>query len=220
MLAKTRGIVLNFIKFRETSIIVKVYTEEFGLLSLIINGVRSKKSKTGIALFQPLTLLDLVVFYKDNKAIKRLNEVRCSVPFGNIPFEIKKSCLTIFISEVLVKALKEEVNDKELFAFLFSAIVYLDQEKFNPDFHIWFLLRLSYFLGFGPENALDIVPSNSDFIEVVDDLITTDLSLLKLPSNAVRRRVLEYMITFYSGNMENFNDLKSLKVLNEILSDR
>lgn len=211
---------MNFIKFRETSIIAKVYTEEFGLLSLIINGVRSKKSKIGIALFQPLTLLDLVVFYKDNKSIKRLSEVKCSVPFGDIPFEIKKSCLTIFISEVLVKTLKEEVNDKELFSFLFSAILFLDQEEFNPDFHVWFLIRLSHYLGFGPENATDIVPVNSDFIALVEELISKDDEIFKLPSNSARRRVLEFVISFYSGNMDNFRDLKSLKVLNEIFSDR
>ena len=45
MITKTRGIVLNYIKYGDTSIICKIYTEQFGLQSYIINGIRKSKSK-------------------------------------------------------------------------------------------------------------------------------------------------------------------------------
>ena len=68
MLYKTRGIALNYIRYRESSIIAKIYTEAFGIQSYIVNGVRSSKSKTNrIALFQPLTLLDMVVYHKSKE---------------------------------------------------------------------------------------------------------------------------------------------------------
>ena len=91
MLHKTKGIVLNFVKFKETSVIVKIYTEKFGLQSYIENGVRSSKSKNKIALFQPLTQLELVVYHDPKKEINRISEIRCILPYKSIPFEIKKS---------------------------------------------------------------------------------------------------------------------------------
>ena len=57
MLTKTRGIVLVFIRYKESSIIARIYTKDLGLRSYIVNGVRSIKTSK-IAFFQPLTVLD------------------------------------------------------------------------------------------------------------------------------------------------------------------
>jgi DNA repair protein RecO (recombination protein O) len=76
MLQKTSGIVLGFLRYGDSSIITRVYTEEYGLQSYIVNGVRSAKAKNKISLYQPLTLLDLVVYHKENKDLKRISEVK------------------------------------------------------------------------------------------------------------------------------------------------
>ena len=73
MITKTRGVVLNYIKYGDTSIICKIYTEQFGLQSYIINGIRNSKSKN-IGLFQPLNILDLVVYYKKTSGLQRIKE--------------------------------------------------------------------------------------------------------------------------------------------------
>ena len=62
MLVKTRGIVLSYLKYRETSVIVRIYTEQLGLQSYVVNGVRKAKPPGRIALFQPFTLLELVAY--------------------------------------------------------------------------------------------------------------------------------------------------------------
>ena len=105
MLYKTQGIVLNYIKYRETSIIVRIYTESFGLASYIINGVRSKKARHKIAFFQPLTLLDMVVYHKRNAKLNRVSELKCKEPLMDLPTNIKKSSIAIFITEILIKSL-------------------------------------------------------------------------------------------------------------------
>ena len=95
MLKRTRGIVLGSIKFKETSIIVKIFTEEFGSASFIVNGVRSTKAKGKAALYQPLTLLELVIYYR----IKRFNEVseaKMATSFTAIPFDPVKRTIGIF----------------------------------------------------------------------------------------------------------------------------
>ncbi len=108
MLHKTRGIVFKYFKYGDTSIIAKVYTEAFGLQSYIVNGARSTKSKGKIAFYQPLTLLDLVVYKKKNSGINRISEVRCSQPLKTIPYEITKSSQGVFLSELLYKCIKED----------------------------------------------------------------------------------------------------------------
>ena len=74
MLYKTRGIALSYIRYKESSIIARIFTETFGMQSYIVNGIRSKNAKTKIALFQPLTILDLVVYNNKKKDINRISE--------------------------------------------------------------------------------------------------------------------------------------------------
>jgi DNA repair protein RecO (recombination protein O) len=165
MLLKTKGIVLNQIKYRETSIITKIYTEDFGLKSYIVNGVRTKSSKTKIGLFQPLTLLDLVVYYKEKTTLHRISEIKCYSPYKSIPFEIKKSSIVLFLSEILNKTLKEEISNKELFDFLSTSLIYFDEVKEDyHNFHLQFLFQLSAFLGFFPSNLDDILGNEETLI--------------------------------------------------------
>ena len=218
MLVKSRGIVLNYIKFKETSIIARIYTENYGIQSMLINGIRSRKSQTSVALFQPLTFLDLVFFFKEEKAIRRIQEVKCPIPFHSVPFDVRKSCMALFISEVLTKVLKEEAGDQKMFSFIFGGIMYLDQENYQPDFHIWFLVHLSFHLGFGPERALDVVHESNDYIKRIDQLIQSEPYIPVFNSNTQRKRALEYVINFYRRNIGSFGELRSLKVLDELFA--
>jgi DNA repair protein RecO (recombination protein O) len=223
MLLKTRGLVLNYIKYRETSIIVKIYTEEFGLQSYIINGIRNKKTKTGIALFQPLTILDLVVYHKENKSLHRISEVKCHSPFRSIPFEIKKSSITMFIAEILNKTLKEETPNKELFDYLVNTILFFDTTKKNyENFHLKFLLNLSAYLGFAPSTPNDILKpgianTSENELKFLDILINTDGSDILKMDNSIRRKILEHLLNFYTSHIENFGRVNSLKILKEVL---
>src|SRR6186997_1907165 len=100
MLHKTNGIVFRFTKYGESSIIVNIFTGLFGLQSYIVNGVRSRTAKSRMALYQPLTLLDLVVYHRENANINRIKEVKCAHPFHSIFMDVKKSTIGMFILEV------------------------------------------------------------------------------------------------------------------------
>ena len=77
MLYKTRGIVIHTIKYSDTSVIAKIYTEKFGLRSYLIRGVRSKKAKIRAAQLQHLNLLNLVVYEKGNDHL--IDADRCAI---------------------------------------------------------------------------------------------------------------------------------------------
>ena len=119
MILKTKGIVLSHIKYKETSIITKIYTSEFGLRSYIVNGIRTKKSNGRLALYQPLTILELDVYEQKTKNIQRISDAKCAIPYHNIPFEIHKTTIAIFLAEFLYKLLQNaEEKDTQKYNFI------------------------------------------------------------------------------------------------------
>lgn len=228
MLQKTRGIVIGYVPFRETSIIVKIYTEAFGMQSYIENGVRSSKGRNKAALFQPLTLLDLVVYHKDRGGVQRMSEVHCNYPFRSLPFDIVKSSLALFVTEILGKVLKEETSNEPLFDFLQQSIEWLDTTGRHTEvFHLVFLTKLSSYLGFAPESGTEIAQQlhEAGWNTPIEPLVLQALSALAAATyqtgpkteRSIRLRALEVLLKFYQLHVDGFGELKSLPVLQEVL---
>jgi DNA repair protein RecO (recombination protein O) len=230
MLHKTRGIALGYIRYRETSIIAKVYTEQFGIQSYIVNGVRSSKSKTNrIALFQPLTLLDMVVYHKKkDDTVHRISEIKCYAPFGSVPYDVAKSSLALFMTEILGKTLREEEANEPLFEFLEHSVLYLDHaENGFENFHIQFLMQFASFLGFGIERMEELneelrqnhYPQLADRVEeqASADLLLNGYGVSVMLDRKRRATILGKIIFFYKIHMDNLGEIRSLDVLKEVL---
>ncbi|WP_254412962.1 DNA repair protein RecO [Dyadobacter diqingensis] len=230
MLHKTRGIALNYIRYRESSIIAKVYTESFGIQSYIVNGVRSSKSKTNkIALFQPLTLLDMVVYHKSKEdTIHRISEMKCYAPFQSLPYDMYKSSLAMFTTEILGKTLKEEETNEPLFQFIENSVLYLDEASGGfENFHIQFLLQLASYLGFGIETIDDLegelrenhYPHIADKreLQVTHQLLMEPYGTVVALDRSRRVDILEKLLFFYKIHMDTLGEIRSLDVLKEVL---
>jgi DNA repair protein RecO (recombination protein O) len=221
MLHKTRGIVFRFTKYGESSIIVTIFTELFGIQTYIVNGVRSKNAKGKIALFQPLTLLDLVVYYKENANIKRIKEVKRVHQYQSLTTDVRKSTIAIFISEMLNKTVKDETHAQEIFEFLFHALILLDHQQTSiENFHLIFLIKLSRFLGFGAHQADEILGArmlDSDEEAILKKLLQTDFTEQIVMTNTQRRNLLEAILRFYTLHIESLGEIKSLQVLKAVL---
>lgn len=240
MLYNTRGIVFNFFKYSESSIIAKIFTEEFGLQSYIVKGVRSKHSKTKLALFQPLTLVDLVAFHKENKSINHLKEISVYYAYQSIPLEMEKRSVLFFIDELLYRSIREETPNKELFDWLFHALTWFDLNGTGTiNFHLVFMLQLSRFLGFYPKKTLgnkasvfdlqegqftDVIPKDPQYItgtlvaklELLYESTFESSQLLDINNNN-RRKLLDILITYYRLHLPGFGEMKSLEVLKTVL---
>jgi DNA repair protein RecO (recombination protein O) len=224
MIHKTKGIVFRFTRYGETSIIVNIFTERFGLQSYIVNGVRSKTAKSRMALFQPLTLLDLVVYHKENAGILRIKEMKCHYPFRAIPTDMRRESVAMFLIEVLNKAVKEQSHPEELYRFMEHCLMELDSiETGIENFHLFFLINLSRHLGFGPQMSGEILGGR--LIPIEDETILQQIILSgsrfkndEVPrvTNAQRRELLEILIRFYQAHIDHFGEVKSLAVLKEV----
>ncbi|GAB3826650.1 DNA repair protein RecO [Pontibacter rugosus] len=236
MLVKTRGIVLSSIKYRETSIISRVYTEALGVQSYIVNSVRRKGPGGRVALFQPFTLLDMVVYTSARGGLTRISEYRSAYPLASIPFDIRKSSIILFLSEIVARSLKEEEENLPLFNFLFDAVVTFDEmESGFENFHLVFLLQLSIHLGFGPGSGAEVVEqvafsSNAQSAtsaptvlamqahEVYFNQLLQEPDYAAIPNGKVRRELLDILIRYYQLHVDKLGEIKSLAILSEVLA--
>ena len=228
MIHHTQGIVFNYVKYRETSIIVRIFTQAFGMQSYIVNSVRSAKARGKIALYQPLTLLDMVVYRNPSKDIQRISEARCAIPFRSIPFDPVKTGISIFLTEVLNRLLREESENKDLYAFMHHAIQIFDHlEEGVTNFHLQFLLKACAYLGFKPESAKDFIRQLSDYgihlgteeeeERVINAMLNDPIGSNIRISTDFRRMLLNHVVRFYQIHTDSLNEIKSLEVLKEVL---
>jgi len=220
MLYKTKGIVFRFTPYGETSIIVNIFTEAFGLQSYIVNSIRSRTSKSKMALYQPLTLLDLVVYHKENANIMRIKEATCAYSFFHLLSDPKKSCIGLFINEVLNKSVKEQSHADEICNFIFDSLIILDKMDHPENFHLIFLVKLSQFLGFGPfakaELSAWLLSTKED--KVLDLLLESDYETEIPMTNEHRRNLLDAIVKFYESHIDGIGTIKSVHVLREVLN--
>ena len=238
MLVKTRGIVLNHIKYGETSIVVHIYTEELGRQSYIVNSVRTPKKKNLLALLQPLTLLDLEVYHKNKQELHRIKELKIEGPFKTIPFHPLRRAIAFFITELLSMSLREEEANSNLFQYLKQSIQVIDEGlPGENNFHLFFMLQLTRFLGFYPQKTdqldyFDLLngcfcsnkPTHNHYLTDAakqhwNELLNINLANLdKLKWNApIRQQLIEALETFYQLHMPAFTHLRSHHVLHQIL---
>lgn|SRR5690606_16311626 len=236
---KTNGISLKTTNYSESSIVVHIYTEAFGMQAYLINGAKKPKAKIAANLFQPLHPLELVVYHKDTPGLLRIKEAHQLPILRDIPMNIQKSAIAIFLNEVLYKVLREQAGDPHLFHFVQQSILWLDGcESTLANFHIAFLVKLSRFLGFLP---LQSDSKRFPYFDLLDGVFSNNLPahshVLQEPHTSLlytflgtsfeqastvrithenRRYLLEKIIEFYKLHTENFGTVNSMYVLEEI----
>lgn len=241
MSERSRGIVLQHIRYGDTSLIVKVFTEQHGLQSFMIKGAYSRQSKFRPALFQPLTFIEYVSRFKASRDLQFMTEVGVEMPFSTIYTDVRKSSMIIFIGELLSKTIVESTPNQALFDFVHDAVLWLDLSHGKyADFHLHFCLELSRYLGFYPKtdryeanNVFDLMngvfrpfsPSLIHFIPEKESLAFKQLCGANLEqleelrlNNETRRILLNHILLFYQLHVPGFKGMHSHEILKVVLS--
>lgn len=238
MQEKTSGIVLHSIKHNDSSTIVSIYTRHFGRVSYSIYGMGKKKSRYRSAFLQPFSLVEMDVSHLPSKELQQIKDIRPSKQLINILCDPIKSALALFLSEVLYRILTQTDADEELYKFIESAVIYLnDSQSSNANFHLVFLLKLTRYMGFEPnrdspytayfdlqegsftlnrprhENYLD-----TEYALLLQEFLATDFKDMDHISltREKRRRLLNAIIEFYKLHIPEFRGLRSLDVLHNL----
>jgi len=148
---ESRAIALSYTKQGESSIIAKLFTEEKGLQSFIIKGIRSKKSKKKLGLFQALELSTINATYLPKKNLQYLTDISLYNSEREEGINMTKNFLTLFVAEVISKVLHENEVDNPLFSFAWQLKTNLAKSsEIDPNFPLHFLIDLSKHMGFHP----------------------------------------------------------------------
>ncbi len=239
MMYTTRGIVLQQIRYAESSLIVKIYTEQFGLKSYIVKGVHKKRPGTPASLLQHLNLVELVCESKEYGGLQHPKEIRLEHPYQRLSADIIRSSIALFLNEILIHAIRQEEADSELFEFLHHALIRLDSRDDGlAHFHIWVIIRLMHLLGIQPQKT-DEAPvflnlregwfqSHQGLDETLDSSSTKaflqlmraeeeELGSVSIPQ-AVRTCLLNGIVKYYQWHIPGFGEIHSHKILAEVLA--
>lgn len=238
---ESTGIIFRKIKYSETSLIVDIFTREKGIRSFIFSGVRKAKAKVSAALIDHMNIVNMVAYDKDNGKLARVKEIHLDYSYRNITTDVVKSSLGIFLLEMTRDCIQEKEPNEELFDFITGWYKYLDScEHQLSCFHLMYLLGLSRFLGFEPNNDFDEIErtqfdlldgsfvhisSTSKYLLPVDRSIfirqllsadMTQLEYIRIPKH-MRDELLKDIIKFYRLHIDNFREPKSLPVIQAVL---
>lgn len=243
MTHKTKGIVLRAIKYGETSLVVTIFTELFGVQTYMVNGVRTSKRSTAKANhFQPCSILDLVVYHNEHKSMQRIKEFSWAVLYNRLLSDVICNSIASFMTELMHKCLKQPESNPDLYNFCEESLLQLDQadRAVTANFALFFTLHLAHFFGFritdnfnSSNNILDLQegsftdhqPVHPHFIDGLNAEITADLLRVMQPAELAdlkmnreqRRNLLLRYLDFYALHIPDFGQMKTLMVLHEVL---
>lgn len=240
----TKGIVLRHVKYGETSLIVTMYTELFGLQSYLINGVRtsSKKGSGKANMFQPTAILDMVVYHNELRQLHRIKEFKWGYIYQHILSDVKKNAVALFMIELLTKCLKQPEANSDLYHFVEDALIHLDESTgtVTANIPLFFALHLAVFFGFRINDEyshrnhfLDLQegnfvsdrPMHPHYLEDKQAEVSSQLLKVMHPeelrdiklNHDFRRDLLYTYETYYALHIQDFGTMRTLPVLREIV---
>lgn len=237
MQVTTNAIVLTSLKYGDTSLIVKAFTASDGLKTYLLKGVlSSKKGKLKTAYFQPLTQLEIVAYHKNKGTLESIREAKVNYPYLTLHTDMAKNAMTLFLAEMLANSMHEEKPNADLYNFLEASLQWLDAHNEISNFHIYFLLRLTKYLGFYPDTSrmeascFDLqegeftdTPSLNPIL--VEENLTYFKTFLGINFDAVhnvkmnkinRQELLQTLVMYFELHLQGFCKPRSLAVLNEV----
>ncbi len=244
MTHKTKGIILRTIAYGETSVITSAYTELFGVQSYIVKGIRkgSKTSQGKSSYFQPGAMLDMEVYHNELKNLQFVKEFNWSYLYEHVFFNVVKNAAAMYMIELLQHSLKQPEANPELFYLVEDSLKQLDKssDALTANLPLYFTLHLASELGLRMQGeysaktpVFDLQDGNfvreapAHQLYIADDLAQStslinnimfynDLENIHLNRNT-RRSLLQAYQQFFALHIQDFGELKSLRVLQEVL---
>ncbi|MCK5400636.1 MAG: DNA repair protein RecO [Flavobacteriaceae bacterium] len=239
MLVSTKAIVISKLRYKDYDLIVKCYTQKFGVISYLLkNVIKTKKGKFKLAYFQLLTLLEIQADHKDSRSLQYLKDLKLQHNYSTLHTNIKKSAIVIFLSEILTNILKEEEQNLVLYNFLETSLIWFDENETNTNFHLLFLIELTKYLGFYPDNTLNNAKVfnlqegrfqhthtnkycvSGENLRVLKQLLGINFDvdkILDINTNQ-KREFLDMILLYFKLHLDGFKTPKSLTVLNQVFS--
>ena len=217
MVKVTELIVLHTTKVGENSLVVHTLSKEYGRRGFL---VRCAGKKSVMTLFQPLSILEAGIQESSRSSLYTARNLSLKHHLAGIRGNMFKNSMTMFLSEVLYRTIKDGANEEGLYEWCERNILLLDAIRSDfSNFHIRFLLEFAIALGFSPE-ARDLTPFTGQHYPVVERFMKEDFaqSMLIPLSGSVRNEIAEDILRYIEFHTESSLNINSLKVLRELFA--
>ena len=207
-------IVLATTKVGDNSLVVHTLSAEYGRRGFI---VRPGK-KASAALFLPLNILEADVVENPKSELWGLRNISARDALAGIRGNLHKNTMTLFLSEVLFRTVREGVLEDGLYQWCVGSILTLNAlEGDFANFHIRWLLELAGALGFRP-SLVDIAPFADDRVPVLKQFLEASFgeSMLIPLSGSIRNALADDLLRYLEFHTEQLIRVKSLAVLREL----
>ena len=236
---KARGVILHTVKYGENSLVVFMLTDTCGRQNYMVQGTRSTKGRGNkAALFQPMFVVEFVGLESSKMQMHRLRDIRNALPLTSIPFDVRKSTISLFMAEVIYRVVKEVEAESPLFDFACASVEALDSiTEGVANFHLWFLVKLSSHLGFYPGNeytpggwfdiseglfspaaprhSLTMNPESSRILDRLMDADISELDGIRL-TREQRAGFMNDMLSYFSYHLDSINQVRSIQILRDV----
>ncbi len=236
---KARGVVLHTVKYGDNAMVAYLFTDVGGRITYMIPGVHSSRGRGNkAALFQPMFMLEFEGMEQPRAQLHRMREVRSLFPLSTLPFDVRKSTISLFMAEVLYRLIREVEANEPLFDFICRSVRCLDaMDEGVSNFHLWFLVQLSAYMGFYPGNEY---PDNGYF-DIQSGLFCSapPMHTLYMERDAARLlgrlmacepdelgglrlvrgqrgEFMEAMLTFFGYHFDAIHAVESVRILREV----
>ena len=235
MILKSEGIVLRTLKHQESNLIATLYTKEYGIRSFIIKSYRSSRSRGRHSYFQPLSIVDIVFLQKDNRSLQKISESKISVLLQEAQTDPVKMSIGLAMMEIFYDTVKEEEANQQLYNFLRHTILYVDQsERKLVNIFIYFLMQLTAFLGFSPNDKAGLsggvhfdirLGTFSEAGQNPDPIAKLLLRFYRSQlqdcqeitfSTVEKRHIIRTLFDYYEAHVEGFKYPQTLRVFSEV----
>ncbi len=239
MIQKVRGIVLHHLNYGDTSIIVQLYTDLYGRISVMIKGARGQRKNRKASLYHPLAILDMEIYYKENRDLQQIREAKAVVPLQGILSDPIKNAVSLFLAEVFYRSIREKEANPGLFDYLFNNIQFYNLMDTGISlFHLHLLVGLTRYMGFRP----DLPKDDGDYwldLETGSFSITRPIHSMRMEpalsrqliqlmrvtadqlgtfhiNRSDRNLLIEKLLDYYSLHLEGMGKIKSFSVLQAV----
>ena len=207
-------IVLSLTKVREQSLVVQTLSREWGRRGFLVRSA----PKGHAALLQPLSILEAEIADTPKSELKTLRSPGARYSLSGIRGNLYKNSMTLFLSEVLLRTIREGTCEDGLFDWCVGSILTLDAlESDYANFPLRFLVEFSGALGFRPTRE-DILPFAQERSALLEPFLKEDFgsSMLAPLSGAVRSELCETLLRYLEFHTEQPIRVRSLAGLREL----
>ena len=207
-------IVLATTKVKEGALVVHTLSREYGRRGFI---VRPGK-KTAAALFLSLNILEADVVENPRSDLWSLKGIHALDSLSGIRGNIHKNTMTLFLSEVLFRTIREGAVEDGLYEWCVGSILALNAlEADFSNYHVRFLLELAGALGFRP-TFQDIAPFTAEHAPEMRQMLQGSFSesMLVPLTGPVRNSLCESILKYLEYHTDQPIRVKSLSVLREL----